>query len=129
MRVLTVITALAALVLACEAALKNSSQEYYLQTKLKPGQSGKARFDGLWIEAYHTGAGLDDAVAVDSKKNAAKGFLNGTNGDVGGVKCMFLTAVHQLGQENRRLKYRRSESSLRPRWRLPIYYGARDECY
>lgn len=64
MKLSTLIIAICAYILAVEAAVKNSSIEYYLQTKVKPGQSGKSRFDGLWVESYHTGAGLNDAVAV-----------------------------------------------------------------
>ena len=49
----------------CQSPLfTNTSQEYHLKTKLKPGQAGKQRFDGLYLESYHTGAGLDDAVTV-----------------------------------------------------------------
>lgn len=42
--------------------IKNTTQEYYLKTKLKPNQRGKARYDGLYLQTYHTGAGLSDAV-------------------------------------------------------------------
>lgn len=90
MHLITLITTLSTFLLTTNAALKNSSQEYYLQTKVKPGQTGKAHLNGLWLEAWHTGAGLDDAVAVPSKKHAAIGFLNGTNGQAGGVKCTLL---------------------------------------
>jgi hypothetical protein len=50
--------------LGAQPPLKNSTQEYYLQTKLKPKQSGKGRFNNLWVVAWHTGAGLDDAVTL-----------------------------------------------------------------
>jgi hypothetical protein len=50
--------------LAAQPPLKNSTQEYYLHTTLKPNQPGKQRFNGLWVVAWHTGAGLDDAVTL-----------------------------------------------------------------
>ncbi|RMX88652.1 hypothetical protein D0869_01466 [Hortaea werneckii] len=53
----------------------NQSQEYNLQTCLKPGQAGKERFEGLWLVSYHTGAGLGDATFIEERTAAAaKGF-------------------------------------------------------
>lgn len=61
------ITTLLATVFAQAGHLKNHTQEYYLKTKLKPHQKGKARYDGLYLGAYHTGAGLNDAVLVKNQ--------------------------------------------------------------
>lgn len=47
---------------------------YYIRTT----DSEKPSYNNLYISAYHTGAGLNDAVAQASKENAAKGFLNET---------------------------------------------------
>ncbi|KAI7284826.1 hypothetical protein KC345_g2104 [Hortaea werneckii] len=59
----------------------NHSQEYNLQTCLKPGQAGKERFEGLWLVSYHTGAGLGDAAFIEERTAAAaKGFLEQVNG-------------------------------------------------
>ena len=49
---------------------------YYLQTQVKGyGSSDK---NGLYVEAYHTGAGLNDAT-LGPIDTAAAGYLNGTN--------------------------------------------------
>lgn len=77
---------LIALFTTADAKVKNSTQEFHLKTVLKPNQPGKAHFGNLWLEAYHTGAGLNDAVMVPKQSAAIKGFLNGTNGEVDGVK-------------------------------------------
>ena len=97
MKLILTLIALATLLataFGAEAALKNTTQEYHLKTVLKPNQSGKERYNNLWLEAYHTGAGLDDAVMVKNPKAAIKGFLNGTNGKAGGVTCMFLPLLN-----------------------------------
>jgi hypothetical protein len=80
-----------------QCVVANHSREYLLRTELKPGQPSKARFNGLWLEAYHTGAGLNDAVLVEDKTNSAKGFLNGTNGKVKGT--VYQNQVFDLGSE------------------------------
>lgn len=61
------ITTLVTTVFSQAGGIKNNTQEYYLKTKLKPNQRGKARYDGLYLETYHTGAGLSDAVLVKSE--------------------------------------------------------------
>lgn len=73
--------------LGVEAAIQNTTQEYRLKTNIKSGQRSKQRFNDLYIEAYHTGAGLDDAVMVKNPTQYIVGFLNGTNGKAGGVTC------------------------------------------
>lgn len=58
----------------------NTSQEYNLRTCLKPGQPHKARFDNLWMYAYHTGAGMNDVTfAADLTNVSAKGYLSPVN--------------------------------------------------
>jgi hypothetical protein len=73
-----------------EGALKNSTQKYRLKTDLKPGQPGKGRYNNLYLEAYHTGAGLDDAVMVPKKSSGIVGWLNGTNGHAGDIDCKLI---------------------------------------
>ena len=76
-------------------AVKNTTREFHLKTTLKPNQAGKERFANLYLEAYHTGAGLNDAVMVPKEGAAIKGFLNGTNGLVKGTK--YQNMVFDLG--------------------------------
>ena len=62
------------------STVANTTQEYNLRTCLKPGQDDKSRFDNLWLVAYHTGAGLNDATFnADRERYAIKGFLNETS--------------------------------------------------
>lgn len=65
--------------LALPTAL-NTSAEYNLKTCLKPGQTGKERYESLWLESYHTGAGLSDATFASTRSNvSAAGYLSATN--------------------------------------------------
>lgn len=61
MHLINTLASLAALLVLAQADLKNHTQEYYLKTKLKPNQSGKEDYAGLYVSSYHTGAGLSDA--------------------------------------------------------------------
>ena len=58
--------------------------EHFLQTKLIKQPNGHKDFGShkgnLFVEAYHTGAGLNDAVLIPSPNTASKFFLNGTTG-------------------------------------------------
>jgi hypothetical protein len=90
MHLLHLVTTVVLLAEGAVAAIENATQEYLLKTDLKPGQPGKERFSDLYIEAYHTGAGLDDAVMVPDPTQYIVGFLNGTNGKAGGVTCELL---------------------------------------
>jgi len=49
--------------------------EYYLQTKVLSGDATK---DGLYVQSYHTGAGLNDVVLTSDISGASKGFMNET---------------------------------------------------
>ena len=49
-------------------------REYYLKTQVIE-HGGPRRFNNLYIEAYHTGAGLNDAVLVPKSNHSAKGSL------------------------------------------------------
>lgn len=53
----------------------NTTIPFYLKT------SGAAndQHNNLYVTAYHTGAGFNDAVLESSNQNAAKAILNGTN--------------------------------------------------
>lgn len=62
------------------AALQNTTREFNLKTVLKPNQSGKTRYANLYLEGYHTGAGLSDAVLVSNPENPLKAYLNPMNG-------------------------------------------------
>ncbi|CZT17457.1 uncharacterized protein RCC_03291 [Ramularia collo-cygni] len=69
------INLLAATGLASAAVIERGAsvkQEYYLKTHVK---SGYNRFDNLYLEAYHTGAGLNDATFNKTTSTAAKGYL------------------------------------------------------
>lgn len=57
----------------------NTTRAYYLKTSLKANQPKKTRFNNLYLESYHTGAGLSDAVFSAENKYSAKGFLNATS--------------------------------------------------
>lgn len=74
-------TALAAFLWASTSAGEaiNTSREFYLHTQLKPNQAGKERFDGLWLYAYHTGAGMNDAMLSRNKTHAIAGFLSSSD--------------------------------------------------
>ena len=54
----------------------NTSQEFYVRTQVRPGQTGKEAFENLWLYAYHTGAGTNDAMLSSNKSHAARGSLN-----------------------------------------------------
>ncbi|KAK0983102.1 hypothetical protein LTR91_011334 [Friedmanniomyces endolithicus] len=76
MQLLPALFAFSALVAAAVCQSVNTSQEYNLKTCLKPNQPGKQRFDNLYLYAYHTGAGENDAVFDAALTNSsAKGFL------------------------------------------------------
>ena len=49
---------------------------FLLKAQTLPG-SPHPEFDGTYLESYHTGAGMNDVV-FNTSKNAAVGFLNGT---------------------------------------------------
>jgi hypothetical protein len=64
-----------------------TSTDYLLKTRLVNRTDtsfpvtdySKARFSGLYLWAYHTGAGLNDAVVSGNKSFAITGFLNVTD--------------------------------------------------
>ena len=89
MKLLTTLSTLFFVAVGVNAAIKNTTQEYRLKTDLKPGQIGKQRFANQYIQAYHTGAGLDDATFTVHPTQYIVGSLNGTNGEAGGVTCEF----------------------------------------
>ena len=73
-------TVLAVATLASTAySALNTTQEYRLRTSIKAHQRGKAHFNDLWLQAYHTGAGLDDATFTTNATAGSKGFLNATS--------------------------------------------------
>lgn len=49
--------------------------EYYLKTRTLDPSSNK---NGLYVIAYHTGAGLNDVILTSDLTGASKGFLNDT---------------------------------------------------
>ncbi|PYH88257.1 hypothetical protein BO71DRAFT_391913 [Aspergillus ellipticus CBS 707.79] len=57
-----------------QASSSNSTQTFHLKT------SGASNEDhnNLYVEAYHTGAGFNDAVLTSDVGSAAPAFLNGT---------------------------------------------------
>jgi len=53
--------------------------KYYLQTKVVNGtKDSGSKKGGLYVYAYHTGAGTNDAVLSSNKSIAEAGYLNGT---------------------------------------------------
>ncbi len=83
MKLLTSLTIIATFMLSTGV----EGARYRLKTDLKPGQPGKERFSDLYLEAYHTGAGLDDAVMVPNATAGIVGYLNGTVGHSGNITC------------------------------------------
>lgn len=71
----TVSAAIMALPLMAAAAPTSAPQTYKLKTKVLDGPTS---LDGLFVEAYHTGAGMNDAVLTPDPSTAAAGFLNET---------------------------------------------------
>ncbi|KAF2146068.1 uncharacterized protein K452DRAFT_305054 [Aplosporella prunicola CBS 121167] len=59
-------------------SLVPTGPEYHLKSKLVNDNEtvSKAKFDGLYLVATHTGAGLNDAVFSSQKQYAIKGFQN-----------------------------------------------------
>lgn len=55
---------------------KSNSSEYNLRTQTTDSSSDK---NGLYVSAYHTGAGLNDAVLGSDIAGASRGFLNETH--------------------------------------------------
>lgn len=51
------------------------TSEYYLKTRTLDATSNK---NGLFVLAYHTGAGLNDVVLTSNTTEASKGFLQDT---------------------------------------------------
>lgn len=62
-----------ALTLATLAASTFAANEFTLKTS-----SSSSAFNGLYVEAYHTGAGLSDPVLSTTSSSAGKFFLNDT---------------------------------------------------
>ncbi|KAI9718883.1 MAG: hypothetical protein M1812_003767 [Candelaria pacifica] len=60
---------------ATNTSALNTTQEYLLRTQVIYG--GPYRFNGLYLSAYHTGAGLNDATLV--RDNGIHGFINDTH--------------------------------------------------
>lgn len=90
MKLLTTASALGALITATSAspapdALATARtpspdpadyKQYYLKTQLLPGQKN-ARFNNLYVQLFHTGAGLNAAVL--GKERVETAYLNGTD--------------------------------------------------
>ncbi|KKY13453.1 hypothetical protein UCRPC4_g06973 [Phaeomoniella chlamydospora] len=62
---------------AIASPLTKRESTFYLQTSLRNGSTDTTK-ENLYLEAYHTGAGFNDAT-LNSFDTAAKAFLNGTN--------------------------------------------------
>ncbi|GAB7362297.1 hypothetical protein MBLNU230_g2315t1 [Neophaeotheca triangularis] len=56
------------------------TRTYYLRTCVRDGQEDKAQFDNLYLQSYHTGAGLGDAtLSTSNSSEAAIGYLTPLN--------------------------------------------------
>jgi hypothetical protein len=71
-------TLLALASIATTALATAESQHYRLVTEVKPHQRSKSSYNTLYVQAYHTGAGLNDATFIKNQSDAAVGYLNGT---------------------------------------------------
>lgn len=61
------------------ASFEPTGEEYLIKTQLVSNNDTlKAKFNNLYLTAFHTGAGTNDAVFTTSKDSAATGFLNET---------------------------------------------------
>ncbi|GAM89920.1 hypothetical protein ANO11243_079600 [Dothideomycetidae sp. 11243] len=79
MRSALVLTSFLSLATSGFAALQNTTREFKLVSEVIPGQAADlARFNGLEVTGYHSGAGLNDAVLLPSP-NGGKAFFNVTN--------------------------------------------------
>lgn len=121
------LTALLAAALAQAGSIKNNTQEYHLMTKLKPNQRNKGRYGGLYLQTYHTGAGLSDAVLTKNKVRLPPRQRS---------YAIFLLTQDQ-GQIRRRLpqrhqwplgKHHLPKPDLRLRKRLPLVSRPRPQC-
>ncbi|KAF4314034.1 hypothetical protein GTA08_BOTSDO00792 [Botryosphaeria dothidea] len=64
---------------AVDADFQPTGEEYVLKTQLvSNNDTSKAKFNDLYLTAFHTGAGTNDAVFTSSKGDAATAFLNET---------------------------------------------------
>lgn len=62
------------------AAFEPTGDEYVLKTQLvSNNDTTKAKFNNLYLTAFHTGAGTNDAVFTTKKDDAATAFLNETS--------------------------------------------------
>lgn len=72
--------ALTTAVIAAPLDARQTPQEYYLQTSVIFGANDTGtNKTGLYVYAYHTGAGFNDAVLSPNISIASKGYLNDTN--------------------------------------------------
>jgi len=81
-KLLVLISTLLAIHSAAQAAPGNANQplQFYLQSVVINGtlDSGCNK-DGLFVSAYHTGAGLNDAVLISNFSIASKAYVNDTD--------------------------------------------------
>jgi len=86
MQLITALLSVTVLSTAAFAA-QNTSTEYHLKTCLKPNQPGKERFENLWLQGYHTGAGENDATFTSNRSAPlVAGYLSATNVTFNGQK-------------------------------------------
>lgn len=98
MHLSTVLLTLTTLTSTLAVGVHNTSQEYRLKTAVKPNQPKKTRFNNLWLQGYHTGAGLNDVTFTTQEKGANKGFLEKTN-VTGKDDRPFYSALFDLGSD------------------------------
>ncbi|CAK7270302.1 hypothetical protein SEPCBS119000_004019 [Sporothrix epigloea] len=77
----------------------NKEKPFLLRTQVKNG--GDSRFDSLYVFAYHTGAGLNDAMlrAESQKATPATAFVGsgGSGGSGGGLGSQYFAVLMQIG--------------------------------
>ncbi|KAF2164909.1 hypothetical protein M409DRAFT_24812 [Zasmidium cellare ATCC 36951] len=64
---------------AITTAQLNTTQSYKLKTKVKGRPPGKDAFNNLYLQSYHTGAGISDVSLTTNATAGIKGFLKITN--------------------------------------------------
>ena len=79
MHLLKAILAVQASAVLVQAQFSNTSQQFYLRTEVKPGQSGKAAFNNLWLYAYHTGSATNDAMLSSNISHRTRASLNASD--------------------------------------------------
>ncbi|KAK5117417.1 hypothetical protein LTR62_006036 [Meristemomyces frigidus] len=75
MKLPTILSSAALVAIAAAQAPFNESATYSLRTSVKPGQTGKEAYHGLWLGNEHTTPGIADVILLQDGPDI-KGWLN-----------------------------------------------------